>query len=137
MTLDDQNRKIMIEHNFVRAKSTFDDAVLLVEHDRLAAAVNRIYYALFYTISAMALSQEYHTKKHSQLIGWFNKEYIKTGIFDKKFGLTLHQAFDSRSDADYGSFVEFSKDEVTMMLNNAFEFIETIYDYLEKQVLTE
>jgi len=137
MTLNEQDRKIMIEHNLIRAKSTFEDAVLLVEHNRFAAAVNRIYYALFYTVSAIALCQQYHTKKHSQLIGWFNKEYIKTGIFDKRFGLILHQAFDNRSEADYGSFVEFAGDEVSMMLTDTLEFIETVQNYLTARLSTE
>jgi len=46
-------------------------------------AVNRIYYGLFYIITALSLKYEFSTSKHQQLIGWFNKTFIKSEIFSK------------------------------------------------------
>ena len=39
-------------------------------------AVNRIYYGLYYAVTALAIKHRFETSKHLQLIGWFNKEFI-------------------------------------------------------------
>jgi uncharacterized protein (UPF0332 family) len=37
------------------------------------------------------------------LIQYFNIHFVKTGIFPKEFGKSLHRAFDFRQESDYGS----------------------------------
>ena len=43
-----------------------------------AVALNRIYYGIFYIVSALAIKNRFSTANHSQLIGWFNTNYVKT-----------------------------------------------------------
>lgn len=45
----------------------------------LSTALNRLYYAIFYAVAALAQKFNFITSKHSQLLGWFNREFIKTG----------------------------------------------------------
>ena len=40
---------------------------LLIENDRLRAAVNRIYYGMFYSLLALGLAYQFETSKHNQL----------------------------------------------------------------------
>lgn len=61
-----------------QAKETIDDVTFLIHNKRLVIAVNRIYYGMFYALLALALHYDFKTSKHAQLIGWFNKEFIKT-----------------------------------------------------------
>ena len=60
------------------------------------ATINRAYYAIDYAISALLTLLELSPKSHSGTITLFNKEYIKTGIMEKKMNQITQKAFDMR-----------------------------------------
>ena len=88
--------------------------------------MNRIYYGMYYSLTALALEKSFETSKHGQLIGWFNKEFILTNKLDSKFGKILRNAFQNRTKGDYDAFISFTQQEVEIMLNEMVEFIEEI-----------
>jgi uncharacterized protein (UPF0332 family) len=96
----------------------------------LVLAVNRIYYGMFYAVSALALKHGFTTSKHKQLIGWFNKNFVKDKKVDRKFGEIIRDAFDRRTAGDYDDWVTFSKEEVTSLFEGMKEFIHTVDDLL-------
>jgi uncharacterized protein (UPF0332 family) len=98
MTLTDQERTDLIKYRIEKAQKAEDDVNFLIENNKLHLAVNRIYYGSFYILSALALKCRFKTTKHQQLIGWFNKKYIKENLIDRKYGQYLHKAYDKRSD---------------------------------------
>ena len=55
MMLNDHQRRQFVQYRLDLAKQTADDASLLINNDRYRAAVNRIYYAMFYMLTALAL----------------------------------------------------------------------------------
>jgi hypothetical protein len=61
-------------------------------------ALNRIYYGIFYILSALANKHHFSTSKHTQLIAWFNKNFVRTGKIDREIGKFVHLAFDRRMD---------------------------------------
>ncbi|MGE5399600.1 MAG: HEPN domain-containing protein [Ignavibacteriales bacterium] len=75
----------------------------------LSTAMNSIYYAGFYIVSALAALDNFSTAKHKQLIGYFNKEYINSGRIDPEIGKILRTAYDRRQAADYHDFVTLTK----------------------------
>ena len=130
MSNDEESRKQLIQHKLDKADSTIDDIRFLLDNDKLAIAINRIYYAVFYALSALALKHQFSTAKHQQLIGWFNREFIKENVVDRRFGEILHRAFDKRSKGDYDDFVEFSKEEVEQLLHDTMLFVEKIKELI-------
>lgn len=115
--------KELIGYRIEQAHQTVKELELLIEKDLLVIAINRIYYGMFYMLLALALKEGFKTSKHNQLLGWFNKQFIKTEKIDRKFGKTLHRAFEDRTDGDYGFFVQFERDEVLLKFNHMKEFI--------------
>ena len=126
MTLEAKDREELIKYRIVRAKDAINDVQFLIENKKLTLAVNRIYYGIFYILSALALKHKFITSKHSQLLGWFNKTFVKKGIIDKKYGRFIHEAYDKRSKGDYDDFVTFAKDEVKEMFKNMKDLISRI-----------
>ncbi|MBC8527058.1 MAG: HEPN domain-containing protein [Candidatus Cloacimonetes bacterium] len=126
MTLEAKDREELIKYRIERAKDSINDVQFLIENNKLTLAVNRIYYGIFYILSALSLKHKFITSKHSQLLGWFNKTFVKEGIIDKKYGRFIHEAYDKRSKGDYDDFVTFSRDEVKGMLKNMKDFIARI-----------
>ena len=67
-----------------QADECVEEVRFLIENKKYKIAVNRIYYGMFYCLLALGLKQQYESSKHSQLIGWFNKNFIHTGLIDCK-----------------------------------------------------
>jgi uncharacterized protein (UPF0332 family) len=119
MTISEEDRKSLILRRIEKTHEALSDAGFLVEDGRCSAAVNRIYYAVFHSLSAVALKHSFATSKHRQIIGWFNKEFVKTGKVSPATGELVHNAYDKRSFSDYDDFVQFTQDEVRPMLEKA------------------
>jgi len=130
MTLEENQRTELIRYRLEEAIETIADVQLLIDNDRLRAAVNRIYYGMFYSLLALGLAYQFETSKHQQLIGWFNKSFIHEGLIDPKFGKIIYKASTRRTQGDYESYVEFNKEVILEMFDEMKEFIIEIERFL-------
>jgi uncharacterized protein (UPF0332 family) len=124
--IDDIDRNALISYRMQQAFDTIDLAKFLTNSQKLVIAVNRIYYGMYYALTALALKDSFETSKHGQLIGWFNKEFIASKKIDAKFGKILRNAYQNRTKGDYDAFVTFTQEEVEPMLEEMVIFIERI-----------
>ena len=113
--------------------SCFSKTILL-DNKLYRTAVNRIYYGIFYALSALALKYNFQSSKHLQLIGWFNKSFIKAGIIPIKYGKILRNSFENRMDGDYAPYTEFSENYILDMLNDMKDFINKIEEIITHPV---
>lgn len=118
-----EERSKYIAYRLGRAEETLAEARLLAEAGRLLGAVNRIYYAMFYAVNALALSRGYSTASHNQLRGFFNREFVKTAVLSTELGKAYGVAYDSRTKGDYDDMATFEPDQVDRMLIDASEFL--------------
>ena len=131
MIMDSNDRANLIRYRLKQAKETISDVQLLIDNNRLRSAVNRIYYGMFYSLLALALANQFETSKHSQLIGWFNKNFINEGLIDARYGKMVNKAFNKRTKGDYDTFVDFEKEIVLEMFTEMQEFIARIESYIK------
>ena len=124
--MKDDEKNALIEHRIARATNTIEEVSFLIKNRKFLLAVNRIYYGMFYILSALSLKYDFSTSKHQQLIGWFNKEFIATGEIDRKFGRILHNAYNNRSTGDYDDFAEFDEEDVKKSFDEMKDFIRII-----------
>jgi hypothetical protein len=125
-------REVIIEYWRKRARECLDDAKLLLENKRLHSAVNRIYYALFYQVSALLLAKGLSFSKHSGVLAAFNREFVRTGKIDKELGKFYNRMFEHRRTGDYGELVEFEEEDVRRWLKAAEEFLDTVEKLMEE-----
>ena len=71
--------------------------------------------------------------KHSGIISYFNKTYVKEGIFDKSTSKIIDKAFKIRENADYQDLYVVSKKDTEEQIRNAELFIEIIHEHLTKK----
>ncbi len=124
--IEEIDRDALVKYRLNQAFETIELAQFLMKNDKLVIAVNRIYYGMYYALTALAIKDGFETSKHGQLIGWFNKEYISSKKADPKFGKILRNAFQNRTKGDYDAFVNFENVEVEVMLREMSSFIEEI-----------
>ncbi len=69
-------------------------------------------------------------------MGWFNKKYIyENKIFDSKMLAIYKEAFNNRQKSDYDFTYKPDKDDILAMIDDSKLFINTIKNYLSKNLL--
>lgn len=63
-------------------------------------------------------------------MGWFNKNFIKTGKIDKEFGKIYKRQFENRLESDYDDFVEFTEEQVKEEFENLKKFLNEIEKHI-------
>ena len=127
--IQDEQKQTLIKYRIEQAKETVFDAQILIKNEKYRSAVNRIYYAMFYITLALGLKYGFETSKHLQLIGWFNKNFVKEGKIQEKYGKMLRETYKHRQEGDYVAFIEFSLADVEVMYSDAIDFINEIEKY--------
>lgn len=79
-----EEQKNIIELRLNRANETLDAAKILEDNHHYIAAVNRLYYACFYAVTALLETQELSSSKHSGVISLLNRNFVKTDIVNKE-----------------------------------------------------
>lgn len=124
--IKDDDREMLIQYRLSQSMQTIGEVSKLIEADLLNIAVNRVYYGIFYSLTALSLQYEYQSSKHFQLMGWFNQNFIKTNLLEVKYGKILRDAYKNRSDGDYAPFILFEKADVLEMQSDMIDFIERL-----------
>lgn len=126
-------QKNLVDYKREKAQDALEDAKLLYANQRLFSAVNRIYYSLFYEVSALLLTDGLSSAKHSGIMSLFQRNYIKTKIISVDFGKFYSRMFEFRHKGDYGDFVSFEDQKVNEWLDRASEFLFEIESNLKKR----
>jgi uncharacterized protein (UPF0332 family) len=128
--IKDKQRSDLIKYRIEQAKATKNEAKLMIDNDMFRGAINRIYYGMFYMVLALALKYEFDSSKHGQLIGWFNKTFIKEAVIERRFGRILREAFEHRQKSDYAVYIEYTKEEVQSKYKLMQEFLAYIEEFI-------
>lgn len=100
-------------YRLTQAKDTLREAdVLLREGMSLRSVMNRLYYAMFYTVLGLLQTRQLGTSKHSGAIALFDREFVKPGIIPKEFSKALHRAFELRQKGDYMEDAEITMSDI-------------------------
>lgn len=94
-------------------------------------SLNRSYYAVFHAMRAANIMKGFDSSKHSGVIAFFNKEYIKTEIMEKKLSVIIKNSSFLREKSDYDDFFIASKKDATVQLENAKVFLNAVERYLK------
>ena len=75
--------------------------------------------------------------KHAGVIEYFQKNYVKSEIFEKKYSKIVVEAFEIRSESDYDDYYIISKEEAEEQIRNAQFFLNGIIKYVREVLLSE
>ena len=120
----------LIKYRMSSAKEKLTSAKLLLEAGLYKDSVGRSYYAIFSAIRAVLAVRQVDFSKHAGVIAYFQKEFIKTEIFDKKYSKYLQQAFQIRNSCDYDDFFIVSKQDAEEQYIRATEMLAVIEEYI-------
>jgi uncharacterized protein (UPF0332 family) len=129
--MPDEKSDVLSEYRLERAKECLADATLLLNNNSFNSSVTRSYYAIFNGLRAVLARDGVDFKKHSGVISYFQKEYVKTGAFGNDISDYIRAAFIIRNDSDYQDFVVISREDAEKQFRNATIVVEAVYKYLK------
>lgn len=95
-------------------------------------SINRSYYTSFYAIKAVLALGNIDFKRHKDVIGYFNKEFVANEQFPRELGRQLGRLKQLREKSDYDDFYVASKEQATLQYETAQLVLKEIKIYLEK-----
>ena len=116
-----------------RAREELDTAELLFNNEKLKAANNRAYYSIYYSLTAVLCLEPIAFKKHKDTIGYFNKNYVHTGIFPEEIGRGISKAAKVRHASDYDEFYIAGREETERQIQTAKVLIDLVDKFVSEK----
>lgn len=118
----DENDDI-VQYRMLRSEEAVEEAKLLADAGHWNAAMNRLYYAFYYAVSALVHKEGSFAKTHSGLKNQFSQQFIVTNRLDASCGELYSVLFASRQEGDYADFVVFTEAEVMPLIGKVADFV--------------
>lgn len=115
------------------ARESLAAARLNLQNDFYSAAANRIYYAVFYAVSALLKTRSLSFSKHSAVLSAFRQHFIKTGEFPVESGDFYRLAFEMRQAGDYEMLTRFDPEDLKQQLERAKQFVDEIETWMRQR----
>ncbi len=120
----------LVKYRLASAKEKLTSAKVLLEAGLYKDSVGRSYYAIFSAIRAVLATRQVDFSKHAGVISYFQKEFIKSEVFDRKYAKYLQKAFQIRNGCDYDDFFIVSKQDAEEQYIRATEMLAVIEEYI-------
>ena len=125
-------KEILVKRNIEKSDDSLKIAELIIKENIIFKALNMIYYACFYTVTALAEKHDFKTSKHSGLLKWFNKKFVyEDKVFSEEMYKVYQETFDYRQKDDYNALYIPTLEETLEILEKAKVFIKTVREYLD------
>lgn len=103
--MTDEQRRDIVMYRIDNAVSTLNEIKEHISNGFYNTAVNRMYYACFYAVSALLIAHQIEVKSHDGTRLKFGQHFVLTGIVPKDSGKFYRMIFEKRSAGDYEDFI--------------------------------
>lgn len=124
--LDDSSRDAMISYRLERSEETLREADYLIAGGYYSTAINRLYYACYYAISALLIQNRIQTQTHAGVKSMLSLHFIRSGKIDIQTGKDFFRLFDLRHNNDYDDFSFCDKETILDLRPKAEAIIRAI-----------
>ena len=116
----------LVKYRLESAEEKLESTKILLDAGQWKDSIGRSYYAIFTAVRAVLAKDQIDFSKHAGVISYFQREYIKTGIFDKKYSSILQNAFQIRNNCDYNDFFIVSRADALEQYERAKDMLAAI-----------
>jgi uncharacterized protein (UPF0332 family) len=124
-----------------------DEVALYIEHARQmlqvaehnlangfhGSAINRAYYAIFYSANALLATQGLSRSKHSGVIAAFRQRFVKSGLIEAKYSDVYGRVMENRHVSDYEIELPVEPQVAEDDLRDAQRFVERVEQHLREE----
>jgi len=131
MSLNDEERRIMVEHESCKARQTFAQAETLRREGYWDGVANHLYYASFHAVNALLIHDGHGVRTHHGASALFRQLYVKTGILPVEVSEHYSILQTMRDKADYNCSFDATEQLVEPLFEPTRQLIETVLSQIE------
>lgn len=128
----DERQKNLSNYRIAEAEDSLKVAAHCLKEGLYKDSINRSYYAAFYAVKAILALSTVDFKRHKDVMGYFNKEYVAKEIFPREIGRKLGTLQRVREKSDYDDFYIASREKAEEQFQTAELVIGEVNKYLDK-----
>ena len=113
-----------------KADDALASAELELQAGHVEFAVNRLYYACFYAVTALLLTEGKQFARHSAVRAEFNRACVKTGRIGREWGKFYYHLFEDRHEGDYLPSATFDPEDVSARSRKARQFVRLVRELI-------
>ena len=122
-----------IRQKIAKSRARLSEISNLLQFGYYDTAINRIYYASFYSVQSLLLSIDIEPKSHKGVLSMFALHFVKTGLFPEELAKFYPRIFNERMLGDYEDVNDIDKDWVESLYITSLLFNQQI----EKMLATK
>ena len=132
--MTEEERKDIVIYRIQNAEATLAEVESHKLNGFYNTAVNRMYYACFYAVSALLISNKVEVKSHEGVRQKFGLLFVRTGIIPTELGKFYSLIYAKRTSGDYEDFINHNLDTVEKFQPQAQQLVEQIKDILSEYI---
>ena len=126
-----ENMTAYVRYRLEKAQEVYQAAKVLYDASQWNSVINRLYYACFFSASALLLYKHIPAKSHSGVIGQFSEAFVRQGIVDIATFRVYAKLLNWRSKGDYNDLFDFTKEDVDSMMEPTKVFIDKVASLID------
>lgn len=120
-----------VDNRVMRSKRSLEEVDVLAGIKHYNTAISRLYYALYYSVTALLLKMGFTSKTHEGAQRQFSRELVKSGIIDKRFSKVYSAILQLRQVGDYGELRDLTDDDLSKIRPEVEELINHVMELLK------
>lgn len=124
--LSNKDRMDLVYYRLEKSDMSLEEADFLANGGFYNSAINRLYYACFYAVSALLIKNGISVGTHVGAKTMLNLHFVLKGLITKSQSKTYSMLFDCRQSGDYSDFVYYERKDYDHWLPEVKELLETI-----------
>jgi len=124
--IEKEARDAIVAYRLENADKTLNEISLHIQNELWNTAINRLYYACFYAVSALLINSSIETQTHAGARRMLSLHFTKTGKLPTEWSKFYTDLFENRQTGDYADFVNFERETVEELYEQAKIFVKTI-----------
>lgn len=131
MSLNDEERQIIVNLEKEKALSTFAETEILRPAGLWNNIASRLYYAAFHAVSALLINDHHQVGSHQGAVIMLHQYYVKTGILSKEDGAFYSQLQTLREKSDYNCTYNATEEDTSPRIEQTKKFIDKILQLVQ------
>lgn len=133
MSLTQEERDVIVVYRIEKSFSALEHAKANAGLGYWEVTANRLYYAAYYSVSALLLRFGHAAQTHTGIIQMFGKHFVRTGVVPVESGHLYSQLFSMRLTGDYDDFRILTQEDVEPLIEKTEHFIQLVKNLIDEQ----
>jgi len=115
-----------------QANETIQETHTHIENKFWNTAINRMYYACFYAISALLTKEKIEVSSHSGVRQKFGEYFVRTGKIERNLAKHFTELSEKRHKGDYNDFFDYDEETVLRLFPYSQRLIQEVEKLLDE-----